>query len=333
MPGPDTRRPILWLFLVYPPGLLSLCGGLNESKTNVMRIYHPGELEVQSRTGVQHQADRVRKIIGAEIPLAAQEFLLRQPFAVLSSVDARGWVWASILTGRPGFMRAMDKQTVAIDGVPFSHDPLRENLQVQPDLGMLAIEFSTRKRMRVNGKGKMGNNGITVQAEQVYSNCPKYIQARGWELVQAVAAPGIVRRSNALNAAQRTGIQQADTFFISSFHPQGGADASHRGGNPGFIKAFDEKTLLWPDYVGNNMFNTLGNITVYPKAGLLFVDFARGQTLQLTGTAEIIWDTFEVTHFPGAQRLVRFAVQDALETENALPLQWSFQSYSPFNPG
>lgn len=294
-------------------------------------MYHPGELEVQARAGVQHQAGRAGKMMGAELPLAAQEFLRRQPFAVLSSVDAQGRVWVSILTGRPGFMRATDEHTVAIEGLPLSHDPLRENLQADPNIGMLVIEFATRKRMRVNGKGELRDDGVVIYAEQVYSNCPKYIQAREWEFAQTVATPAMVQRNDVLNAAQQVWIQQADTFFIGSFHPDGGTDASHRGGNPGFVKIVDEKTLLWPDYIGNNMFNTLGNITAYPHAGLLFVDFANGRTLQLTGTAKIIWDA--PANFPGAQRLVEFAVNEVVETANALPLQWFFQGYSPYNPG
>lgn len=294
-------------------------------------MYHPGELEVQGRAGVEHKASRIGKVISSTLPPAAQEFLCRQPFAVLSSMDGRGQVWVSLLTGKPGFMRATDEHTVAIDGVPFSHDPLRENLEVNPGVGMLVMEFATRKRMRVNGKGVLGDGSVIIHAERVYSNCPKYIQAREWMFARATAS-AMVKRGDALNAAQQTWVQQADTFFIGSFHPNGGADASHRGGNPGFVKIVDENTLLWPDYIGNNMFNTLGNITAYPQAGLLFVDFDKGATLQLAGTAKVIWDTSHAVEFPGAQRLVEFRCKEVIETQNAIPLRWMFHDYSPFNP-
>lgn len=295
-------------------------------------MYHPGELEVQARAGVQRQADRVGQIIGSMIPSAAQEFLSRQPFTVLSSVDVRGQVWVSVLTGKPGFMRAIDKQTVAIDCALPDHDPLHENLPDNPNVGMLAIEFATRRRMRVNGKGWLHDNGVMIYAEQVYSNCPKYIQAREWELTEAVPTPVIVQRSDMLNAAQQTWIQQADTFFIGSFHPDGDADASHRGGNPGFVKVSNGKILLWPDYIGNNMFNTLGNIASYPQTALLFVNFEKGSTLQLTGKSTVIWDKERATKFSGAQRLVEFTVDQIIEVTSALPIRWSFRDYSPFNP-
>jgi len=293
-------------------------------------MYHSGELDVQARAGVQRQADRVGQIIGSTIPLAAQEFLRRQPFAVLSSVATQGQVWVSVLTGEPGFMHAIDEQTVAIDCALPDHDPLRANLPANPNVGMLVIEFATRRRMRVNGKGILHDNGVTMYAEQVYSNCPKYIQAREWKFAQAT--PAIVQRSDTLNTAQQNWIHQADTFFIGSYHPEGGADASHRGGNPGFVKIVDEKTLLWPDYIGNNMFNTLGNISAYAQAGLLFVDFERGATLQLTGKARVIWDKERAKGFPGAQRLVEFQCMELIEMQNAIPLRWKPPSYSPFNP-
>ena len=287
---------------------------------------------MQARAGEQHQADRVGKIISSTIPLAAQDFLRCQPFAVLSSVDAQGQLWVSVLAGAPGFMYAADERSVVVDAAPSWHDTLRENLQINPNIGMLVMEFATRKRMRVNGKASLRDDGIMIHVEQVYSNCPKYIQAREWEMEEAIPSPGTVRRSDVLKAAQQICIQQADTFFIGTFHPEGGADASHRGGNPGFVRVHDEKTLLWPDYIGNNMFNTLGNIATSPQTGLLFVDFEKGATLQLTGRAKVIWDKERVTKFPGAQRLVEFTVDQIIEVTSALPISWSFQNYSPFNP-
>lgn len=246
-------------------------------------MYHSGELEVQARAGVQYEASRVGKIIGAAIPLAAQEFLRRQPFAVLSSVDARGRVWVSILTGKPGFMRATDEQTVEIDGTPLSHDPLCENLQANPSAGMLVIEFATRKRMRVNGKGELCDNHVIVYAEQVYSNCPKYIQAREWEFLDTTPQASIATRSSALTMPQQAWVKQADTFFIGSFHPQGGADVSHRGGNPGFLTVLDEKTLLWPDYIGNKCSTRWATFRPIPRQVCCLWILTRAQHYSLQG--------------------------------------------------
>lgn len=67
---------------------------------------------------------------------------------------------------------------------------------------------------------------------------------------------------------QQHWIQQAGTLFIASSHPERGADVSHRGGHPGFIRVEDAQTIIIPDYSGNNMFNTLGNILVNASARL-----------------------------------------------------------------
>jgi hypothetical protein len=85
-------------------------------------------------------------------------------------------------------------------------------------------------------------------------------------------------------------IEAADTFFIGTTHPTRGADASHRGGPTGFVRA-NPGEVWWADYRGNNMFNTLGNLAVDPTAALLFPDFATGRTLQLSGTAATEWTT------------------------------------------
>ena len=295
-------------------------------------IYHEGELAVQARAGVQEMASRVGKSIRSIIPLAAQEFLSSQPFAVLSSIDQQGRVWASILVGQPGFMRTIDERTVQIQALPANGDPLAENILINDQVGMIVIEFASRRRMRMNGTAKIHNNAIHIQSEQVCSNCPKYIQARTWESRVELKNQTLARRFAELSDEQRSWINRADTFFIASHHKDGGADASHRGGNPGFIHVLDKNTLRFPDYTGNTMFQTLGNISVNPNCGLLFIDFERGATLQLTGTARIIWDQNELTEFADAERAVEFRTSEIIEIEGSFPFQWKFKSYSPHNP-
>ncbi len=132
--------------------------------------------------------------------------------------------------------------------------------------------------------------------------------------------------------ADRDAIAQTDTFFIASTHSQQGADVSHRGGYPGFVQVIDATTLMFPDYVGNNMFQTLGNLSVNPNAGLLLIDFEQGHTLQLNGQAKIIWDAEQLKRFAGAQRLIEFSIEHIRETQHATSLRWRFGEYSPANP-
>jgi len=300
----------------------------------VLGIYHPGELGVQARAGVQEEAQQSERVIKTTMKPVAQEFLRQQPMAFVASVDAEGWVWASVVAGLPGFMMAFDEETIHMGAAPTTGDPLHDNLRVNSDIGLLIMEFATRRRMRVNGRAELQQDGsFDVHTQQVYANCPKYIQARRFEVIApAEQNPSDVSRTDSLTAKQQQWITQADTFFIASAHPEGGADASHRGGNPGFVTVVDPNTLIWPDYVGNKMFNTLGNIAANPKAGLLFLDFDTGSTLQLTGEANIIWDAAQIAKYKGAERLLSYRIQQVLETEKRLPLLWEFESYSPFNP-
>lgn len=294
--------------------------------------YHPEEIEVQARAGVREMAARISDVIRPEIPLYTRDFLEDQRMGVVGSTGADGRVWASLLTGEPGFLRVLDERTLRIDARPVPGDPLDENSKPGVDVGLISIDLSTRRRMRLNGKAERRSDGIYVYVEQVYGNCSKYIQMREPEAAgsSTCAEPGIARRAETLTDGQRRLISSSDTFFIASAHPGGGADASHRGGLPGFVRFLDEETLAFPDYSGNNMFNTLGNIAANPKVGLLFVDFERGDTLQLSGEACVIWEPARAAEFAGAQRVVEFQVGEAVE--NTVPLRWRFAAYSPFNP-
>lgn len=297
-------------------------------------VYHPGELAVQARAGVREMADRIGRSIASTIPPAARNFLRSQPLIVLGSVDQEQRVWASLLTGTPGLAQVLDENRVQLDARPPAGDSLLANLATNSQVGLIAIEFATRRRMRLNGKAEIGADGtITVHAQQVYSNCPKYIQARRWRGKEPEAdSPPQVQRQGILSQDQQRWIREADTFFIASHHPEGGADASHRGGPPGFVRVLNNHRLVWPDYSGNTMFQSLGNIAVNPQAGLLFIDFKTGRTLQLTGSARILWDQERTSEFAGAERLVEFEVDEVIDIAGAHSLEWRFLDYSPENP-
>ncbi|MEW5977866.1 MAG: pyridoxamine 5'-phosphate oxidase family protein [Acidobacteriota bacterium] len=301
-------------------------------------VFHAGELDVQSRAGVRDLAGRVARSIQPFLPSVAQEFLRRQVLAVVASLDSTGKVWASALTGPPGFIEVPDSRSVKLNVSPVRADPLVGNLAVNDQVGLIAIEFASRRRILVNGRARLDPDGhLLILVQQAYSNCPKYIQRRipkfQGELPQPAETLTVVGPKKHLDDEQQSWIQRADTFFVASYHPEAGADASHRGGNPGFVRVDGANRLLWPDYSGNAMFQTLGNVASYPQAGLLFIDFEKDRTLQLTGTAQIIWEAQRVSGFPGAERLVEFEVGQVVEISGRGGPAWGFVDYSPFNPG
>ncbi len=302
--------------------------------------FHRGEKEIQSRLGKRDKMERLgRKLIRDHLPQDHREFFPSLPFLILGTVDAAGRSWASVLAGEPGFVRAADARTLDINARTIYGDPASDTLVEGADVGILGIDLQTRQRTRVNGKViRRGADGFAVHVVQSFGNCPKYIQARRPTLGGDLAAIGEkrpVHRADRLNTAEAALIARADTLFIASQFSEGrddwshGVDVSHRGGRPGFVLVAHETLLLVPDYAGNCLFNTLGNISVNPKCGLLFIDFESGDTLQVTGEAEILWEPAHRQRFPGAERVVAFSVEATLRIEHALPLIWAFQDYSP----
>ena len=294
-------------------------------------VYHAGERYVQDRAHQAAAAAAATGAINAVIPPPAADFLAERELLIVAAADRHGRVWTTHLAGAPGFIEATDGHTMRVARLPLACDPLAGVLQGSVAVGTIAIDFATRRRVRLNGMSTGDAAGLTISSKQVFANCPKFIAARS----VVDFAPALEPRAaeyEKLNAASRRLVTSADTFFIGTVHWERGADASHRGGSAGFVAVLDERTLRWPDYRGNAMYMTLGNIAVSSRTGLLFVDWERGDALQLTGHASINWDPELAAHFPGAQRMITFTVERAIWMTNASPLRWSHAMPSRVNP-
>ena len=301
--------------------------------------YHEGELQVQGRTGEVEQGARNGRLIKDTIVPGALAFIDQQPMVVLGSVDERKNVWASVLFGQPGFMTAPNEQTVEFDlsraGIN-PDDPFWTNIDQNPQIGALIIDLATRRRLRVNGQiARPSSERLRLDVAETYPNCPKYIQRRQikFEAVPSTASPVTPTEGAVLRRDHEALIRDADTFFVASAHPERGLDASHRGGPRGFVEVLDGRTLRIPDYVGNSLFNTLGNFAANPRAGLVFLDFDRGRTLQLIGRPAILWDHEDPTDATGGTKRFWDLTIDRWR-ESGLPaaLRWEFLDYSPHNP-
>jgi uncharacterized protein len=295
--------------------------------------FHSGEIAVQQRAGVRDIANDVGEGIAGHLPRGASEFLERRQMAVFGTVDNSGRVWASVVTGDPGFIEAVDDRTLKIAAPVSSSDPLLRNLANEGHVALFAPDFVSSRRVRVNGRGIIKDGAIFITTEEVYGNCRRYLQERIFEGKREVpAADRKGKVGETLSAAQQQQISRADTFFIATDKPERGADVSHKGGNPGFVRVLDERRIAFPDYNGNSMFNTLGNLTDNPHAGLLFIDFDTGRTLQLSGLASIDWSPPRVRTFAGAERVVDFELEQIIDTPAGFPLVAKFRQYSRNNP-
>lgn len=254
--------------------------------------FHSGELAVQRHAGVQTQAARLARMVGAgELRAGIATFLADATFAAVTARDQAGELWTSPLLGPPGFLHVAGPTTLRVSTPVTAADPLYSMPARQP-AGIIVIDFTTRRRVRINGVATASDNtGLTLEVDQAYGNCPQYIQPRHFNIDGTPSQPTRTVEYNGelLRANDIRLIESADTFFLGTTHPDSGNDASHRGGPAGFVRATPEG-LSWPDYPGNNMFNSFGNLAVDPTASLLFIDFATGNTLQLSGRAAVDWD-------------------------------------------
>ncbi len=302
-------------------------------------LYHEGELQVQAKSGLTQEAQMVAGAIQSYIHPGAARFIDQQAMAVLGSLDADGRVWASVVFGVPGFLRAIDGSTLTIQRNACHvavGDPLWRNLETNPQLGILLIELASRRRLRVTGVAHLSQEGdCQIDVQRTYANCPKYIQRRRLGVPEMIDSKASLEwlEGRELNMAQQALVGQADTFFVASAHPEQGADASHRGGHPGFVKVLNSQRLRIPDFVGNNMFNTLGNFVSYPSAGLIFIDFDRGRILQMSGRPELLLhESDEQGETGGTARYWEFEVETWRESPLPVRLEWVFLDYSPHIP-
>lgn len=302
--------------------------------------FHEGQLRVQEQTGERDAAFRVGAIISDRIPPRAFDFLAKQTGCVLGWVSPDNTVWATFLVGHPGFASAEQDGAILRLGLTHADEavavaPLPDDgLRAGDALGTLFIELPTRRRLRINGTITVrSNNSLSLAVSQAFANCPKYIQRRETADAPACTPNQTERRhGEAFDDELAAWIREADTFFVASAHGSGRVDASHRGGNPGFVR-LDGQRLSIPDYPGNSMYMTLGNFAANPRAGLVFVDFRRGMQLQLTGDVQLDLNRGEVAgETGGTGRWWVFYTRQWRVTPLNMPLSWRLIEPSPYNP-
>lgn len=304
--------------------------------------FHAGESALQAQVGVKERSERLgRAMIREEMPDQHREFFAQLPTLLVGALDGDGQAWASMLAAPAGFISTPDAQHLRIAALPRADDPIVEGLQPGMPVALLGLQPHTRRRNRMNGEVTARDaQGFAVAVRQSFGNCPKYIQAREPQWRESAQQLDARRGGARLDDEARARIHAADTFFVASRSREvraqreggQGLDISHRGGKPGFVRideAADHSVLVIPDFFGNLLFNTLGNLLEHPACGLLFVDYVEGGMLQLIGDGELELDGEDVARYVGAERLWRFHVRESLWRPRVLPLSWSAAELAP----
>jgi predicted pyridoxine 5'-phosphate oxidase superfamily flavin-nucleotide-binding protein len=253
--------------------------------------FHEGELFAQRRAGVVDEAQRLSGMLTEPVISAGMSrFVAERELAFVTAQDSCGHLWTSPIYGPRGFCTGHGR-TLTMTRTVAEGDPLQDLRRGQP-VGALLIDFARRRRLRVNGiVSDATADGLELSVEQAFGNCPRYIRPREVTPPDR-AAPS--RRLAELTSEDVAQIVAADTFILGTIHPERGADTSHRGGEPGFVRHEDGE-LWWPDHPGNNLFNSLGNLVVNPASALLFLDYERGTCLQLSGRGVLDWTSDDPT--------------------------------------
>lgn len=297
--------------------------------------FHTGELAAQDRVGEADLAQRVKGFIRNYLPEQHRTFHTQLPFLIAAGADEIGQTWVTLIEGEEGFVQSPDPHHLRLTPKLDSNDPLASSFQTGSHIGVLGIELATRRRNRFNGYIQPEGNGFKIKINQTFGNCPQYIHPRHWRRdVRSQTSTAI--QSTALTEAQIAQIKTADTLFVGSGQmseagaPSSGYDASHRGGESGFVRVLDKNTLQIPDYAGNNFFNTIGNLTLNPHIGLLFIDFNTGSLMHITGRANIEWEP-PLPEETGVLRQIHVVIDAVIERPQAIALRWATQQDSTLN--
>ncbi|KAH6629294.1 hypothetical protein C7974DRAFT_424361 [Boeremia exigua] len=299
----------------------------------------------------------------------ASYMLQRAPLLAIGTLDAKDWPWTTLWGGTPGFSEPLGAGFVGTKTlVDSKFDPVVQALVgnaekgqlLQPTdggkmLSALAIDLVTRKRVKIAGKmaaGTVREVDVNVEGDtsllddvpktqneiqlvtkidESLGNCPKYLNQ--YSLTPALVTPELVHEGPSLSPEGRALIDRADMFFLSTATDTD-MDTNHRGGPPGFIRTVSPSCIVYPEYSGNRLYQSLGNLLLNPRIGITIPDYAAGTVLYTTGTATVLAGPAAQALLPGSPLVVKIQLEHTRLVARGLPFRGALalDGYSPYNP-
>ncbi|KAI4702610.1 hypothetical protein J4E89_010331 [Alternaria sp. Ai002NY15] len=288
----------------------------------------------------------------------------RAPLLAFGTLDAQHRPWTTLWGGEPGFSEPLGGGFIGtrtlVDG---KHDPVVQALVGENEKGGeskttqakdggklvagLAIDLMTRKRVKTAGRmiaGTIKDVEVEVEGsenreqtqlqlvtkiEQSLGNCPKYLNQ--YEVRPALLDLELVSQGSSLSAEGTTLISKSDMFFLST-STEDDMDVNHRGGPPGFVRIISPTTIAYPEYSGNRLYQSLGNLMLNPRIGLTFPDYETGDVVYITGTTSILAGTDASALLPGSNLAVKITISECRYVKTGLPFRGTKKTPSPYNP-
>lgn len=287
------------------------------------------------------------------------------PLIAIGTLDKQGRPWTTLWGGEKGISQPVAQGILGIRSqVVRQYDPVVEELVGKEGDGTvvraeglgrmvsgLTIDLETRKRTKFYGRMIAGALSmredeatdsqqhiaevqLVLKIEQSLGNCPKYLNKKHIELAES--SPELVSDSPHLPQPALDLLSKADLFFLSSANNDQDMDTNHRGGPAGFVRVVSNDStgavLCYPEYSGNRLYQTLGNLKVNPVVGICVPDFFTGDMLYLTGTTEILIGTDAAKVLPRSNLAVKITITAARFVATALHFRGVPGESSPYNP-
>ncbi|MFB8276012.1 pyridoxamine 5'-phosphate oxidase family protein [Nocardia colli] len=296
------------------------------------------------------------------LPTSYGIWMAQSPLLALGTVDEHDRVWTTVLGGDAGVVRPVAAGVLGVNARSreplLGFDPVLEALFAGHDLrdggiarhpgdgklvGGLAIDLETRSRVKISGRMLGGGVVATepqagvqlaVAVEESLGNCPKYLNRKA--VRPHDSSPTLVSEQIPLVPEAIDLIGRSDLFAISSRHGTASMDTNVRGGSPGFVRVLANSaagvTLVYPEYSGNRLFQTLGNLRADPAVGVTFPDVETGAVLYLSGRADVLVGADAAALLPHSKLAVRVHVDAARLVRDGLPFRGTLLDPSPYNP-